>query len=144
MPPTPPGQVTNLLRRWSDGDKEAADALFPIVYQELRRVARGQRRRLRAGETLNTTAVLHEAYLKLVDAPHVSARDRQHFMALAARAMRQILVDHARGRRALKRGGDALHTGLDRGEIVIESPTLDVLAFGDALNRLAALEPRLV
>jgi len=142
--PMLPGQITDLLVRWSRGDKGAADALFPIVYEELRRVARGQRRRLRAGDTLNTTAVVHEAYLKLVDAPHVSVRDRQHFLALAARAMRQILVDHARRRRASKRGGEAYHTGLDRGEIGVESRTLDVLAFDEALNKLGALEPRLV
>jgi RNA polymerase sigma factor (TIGR02999 family) len=144
VPPIPPGQVTELLQRWSGGDKEAADALFPIVYQQLRHVARGQRRRLLAGQTLNTTAVVHEAYLKLVDAPHVSVRDRQHFLALAARAMRQILVDHARRRGASKRGGEVHHTGLDRGEIAVESQTLDVLAFDEALNKLAALEPRLV
>jgi RNA polymerase sigma factor (TIGR02999 family) len=93
---------------------------------------------------LNTTAVVHEAYLKLVDAPQVSVRDRQHFLALAARAMRQILVDHARRQRALKRGGDARHTELDRGDAPVESPTLDVLAFEDALNKLGALESRLV
>jgi RNA polymerase sigma factor (TIGR02999 family) len=144
QPASPPGQITGLLRRWSGGDKEAADALFPIVYRELRQLARGQRRRLRAGATLNTTAVVHEAYLKLVDAPQVSVRDRQHFLALAARAMRQILVDHARRRRASKRGADAHHTDLDGREIVAESKALDVLALEDALNELGALEARLV
>jgi RNA polymerase sigma factor (TIGR02999 family) len=141
--PSLTGQVTALLQRWSGGDKEAAGVLFPIVYGELRRLARGQRRRLRAGETLNTTAVVHEAYLKLVDAPQVSARDRQHFLALAARAMRQILVDHARRQRALKRGGEARHTPLD-GSTLLEAPARDVLGLDDALNRLAALDPRLV
>jgi RNA polymerase sigma factor (TIGR02999 family) len=144
VPPTEPGEITQLLLRWSRGDRSAADALFPLVYQELRRLARGQRYRQRAGETLNTTAVVHEAYLKLVDARQVSVRDRQHFLALAARAMRQVLVDHARNRHADKRGGQAHHTGLDSGMIAVESRSLDVLALDEALDKLSALEPQLV
>jgi RNA polymerase sigma factor (TIGR02999 family) len=143
VPPTEAGDITQLLLRWSEGDKGAADALFPLVYEELRRLARGQRHRAGAGETLGTTAVVHEAYLKLIDASRVSTRDRQHFLALAARVMRQVLVDEARRRHAAKRGGEAHHTGLDT-EVAVEAQSIEVLALDEALTRLAALEPRLV
>lgn len=142
--PMEPGQVIRLLERWTQGDKQAADDLFPILYQELRHLARGQRRRLHAGETLNTTAVVHEAYLRLVGARSVSVHDRQHFLALTVRVMRQVLVDHARRRRSPKRGGGAPHTDLAAGEIGVEPRSLNVLALNQALDKLAEVEPRLV
>ncbi len=139
------GEITRLVLLWSEGDREAADALFPLVYEELRHLAHGQRRRLRPGETLNTTAVVHEAYLKLIDARRVTVRGRQHFLALAARAMRQVLVDHARQRGAVKRGGAVEHTTLDEAKAVAATGrTLEVIALDEALTKLQALEPRLV
>ncbi len=136
-------EITQLLLRWSQGDKGAADALFPLVYNELRRLARGQRRRARVGDTLGTTAVVHEAYLKLIDARQVSVRDRQHFLALAARVMRQVLVNEAHRQRAAKRGGGAHRTGIDT-NVAAESQSFEILALDEALTRLQALEPRLV
>src|SRR5262245_53822524 len=101
----PPSQnVTQMLLAWGDGDEAARDALIPVVYEQLRRIARQYLRRERAGHTLQTTALIHEAYLKLVDQT-VSWQSRNHFFGIAARLMRQILVDHARARHRLKRGG---------------------------------------
>ncbi len=137
------GEITALLLAWSGGSKEAADALFPLVYEELRELARRQRRRRRSGETLNTTAVVHEAYVKLVEASRVTVRDREHFFALAARAMRQILVDHARRRLAAKRGGEAVHTGLDGQAGGDALRPLELLALDDALTKLDSVDARL-
>lgn len=135
-------EITRLLRRWSAGSQEAADELFPLVYAELRRMARGQRRG-RSGETLRTTALVHEAYLKLSGAEQLEVRDREHFYALIARAMRQILVDHARERLALKRGAGAPHTGSEAGRTA-DRHAAEVLAVDEALRRLAAEDERLV
>jgi len=117
--------------------------LFPLVYEELRALARGQLRRHPAGETLRPTALVHEAYLKLVDQTRVKLNDREHFFALAARAMRQILVDHARRQSAGKRGGNAAHTSLSQDETPVELRAVEMLALNDALTRLECVDCRL-
>jgi RNA polymerase sigma-70 factor (ECF subfamily) len=106
------GGISGLLGRIGDGDRDAMNRLFPLVYAELRRIAQRQLGGERTGHTLDATALVHEAYLKLLDGPPVETRDRSHFLAIAARAMRQILVDHARRRAAAKRGGDRILTSI--------------------------------
>jgi RNA polymerase sigma factor (TIGR02999 family) len=126
------------------GDRAARDRLFAAVYGELRRLAGLQRWRLRSGETLNTTALVHEAYLKLAGSSGWSGNDRMHFFALAAKAMRQILVDHARHRRRDKRGGGAIHVDLDGVDIPVERQAEEMLAIDQALEQLARVDPDLV
>jgi RNA polymerase sigma factor (TIGR02999 family) len=120
---------------------ELPQALFERVYQELHRIARGQRRAAGSPVTLDTTALVHEVYLKLHDAPDAKSIGRAHFLSLAARAMRQILVDHARARGRLKRGGGAIVTGLDE-RIGAPGDVVDLVALDTALSRLAQLDPR--
>lgn len=120
---------------------ELPPALFELVYHELRRIARGQRRAAGSPATLDTTALVHEVYLKLHATPAANGVDRMHFVSLAARAMRQILVDHARSRSRLKRGGDIIITGLDE-RIGAASDTIDLVALDAALERLAEVDPR--
>jgi len=137
-----PPDITGLLRDLSQGSKEALDRLIPVVYDELRRIAHGKLRREDAGHTLNTTALVHEAYLKLVDLRGVQWQDRTHFFAVAARAMRRILIDYARGRKRAKRGGDAIRIPLAE---ALDAPVeqADVLLeLDDALSRLEALNER--
>jgi RNA polymerase sigma factor (TIGR02999 family) len=124
------------------GDGEALSRAFQTAYDELRRLARGQLRRLRPGQTLTTTSLVHEAYMKLVDRP-VETVDRAHFFALAARAMRQILVDYARQRFALKRGGERRPVTLDTSEIPVETLAEEMLGIDRALSRLESLDERL-
>lgn len=119
----------------------APDALFALVYQELRRIARRQRRAAGSPATLDTTALVHEVYLKLHSVPEATMVDRAHLLSLAARAMRQILVDHARGRSRLKRGGPYTITGL-RDELGVAADMVDLVMLDDALTRLAELDPR--
>ena len=119
----------------------APAVLFELVYQELRRIARGHRRAAGSQATLNTTALVHEVYLKLHDAPAAASIDRVHFLSLAARAMRQVIVDHARSRARLKRGGGLAITGLDE-QIGVVADTIDLVALDAALSDLAALDPR--
>jgi RNA polymerase sigma factor (TIGR02999 family) len=121
---------------------ESLDRLVPVVYAELRAIAR---RRLGAGArgTLSTTALVHEAYMKLVDQSRAQWRDRAHFFAVAALAMRHVLIDRAKARRRLKRGGDSHHLSLDDAEIGADDQADALLELDEALNRLAALEPRL-
>lgn len=140
------GEITRLLAAWREGDPSAPSRLFPLVYEELRRMARGQLRRPRRVGSIDTTGLVHEAYIKLAGGSQVSLHDREHFFALAARAMRQILVDYARHHNALKRGG---RRGADD-DIRIEDidlPGLDrateLLAIHEALARLEALDPRM-
>jgi RNA polymerase sigma factor (TIGR02999 family) len=122
----------------------ALDALLPEAYADLRQIARRHLRRMRAGATLNTTAVVHEAYLKLASSPGSRWNDRNHFLALASMAMRQLIVDHARRRAAGKRGGAALRVTLEDGIAAPAPPDgVDVLALDAALARLAALDPLL-
>ena len=134
--------VTRLLRAWSGGDSEALTALTPLVYEELHRRAHWHMRRENAGHTLQTTALVNEAYLRLVDMRQVSWRDRAHFFALASRVIRHVLVDAARSRRSLKRGGDAPPEALDDDVLVSEKPPADIIALDDALRALSAIDER--
>jgi RNA polymerase sigma-70 factor, ECF subfamily len=143
------GVITRLLREASGGDREAFDALFPLVYAELNRLARLRLRSEQPGHTLNTTALVHETYLKLVDQSRVEWRSREQFFAVASEAMRRILIDYARRRRAVRRGGIAGHVSLeDAGELPASAPLLDedqadeLIALDDALRRLAGFNPQ--
>jgi RNA polymerase sigma factor (TIGR02999 family) len=132
-----------MLLAWQQGDNEALVRLIPLVYEELRRVAHAHLRAEPAGHIFQTTALVHEAYLRLVDLNRVNLRDRGHLLALAARLMRQILVDQARRRNALKRGGGLRIVGQDDVVKGIDPPAIDVLALNEALTELAALDERL-
>jgi RNA polymerase sigma factor (TIGR02999 family) len=136
--------ITDLLARWSGGDEAALEQLMPLVYDELRARAAGYLRRERGARTLQPTALVHEAYLRLVGMDDVAWRDRNHFFALAARAMRRVLVDTARRRDAGKRGGDPERVSIERLEpdTGVEGRWLDVLAADRALVRLEAVAPR--
>jgi RNA polymerase sigma factor (TIGR02999 family) len=137
-----PREVSRLLRAWSLGEQAAFDQLMPLVYEELRRMARRLMRRQRSGHTLETTALIHEAYLRLVDQSEVRWQNRAHFFGVAAKAMRHILVDHARTRQAAKRGGRMQQVTLhETAAAVIERP-LDLLALDDALQGLAVIDKR--
>jgi len=135
--------VTQLLLDARAGDEDAFDRLWPLVYDELRRLAQAQLRRERPGHTLLTTGLVHEAYLKLADAPDVEWRSRAQFFSIAARAMRQILIDHARRRNADKRGGDRDRTTLMSKHLPFEVRFDELIALDDALDRLDALDERL-
>ena len=143
------GTITHLLADFENGDRAALQALFPIVYEELRSIAHHQRRKWDGDATLGTTALVHEAYLKLVDADHIGARSRVHFLRVASMAMRQILCNYGRDRRAAKRGGDAPKISLD--VLGDGSPNLDLsdeqsetLAdLDEAMRRLEAVDSRL-
>ncbi|MGD8869818.1 MAG: sigma-70 family RNA polymerase sigma factor [Gemmatimonadales bacterium] len=130
------GEVTRLLEAARHGEDDALDRIVPLVYDELRRMAARQLRRERAGHTLHATALVHEAYLKLAGSGTVEAVDRGHFMAIAARAMRQVLVDHARRRNAEKRGGDWEQTTLSDGDKPLEFQPEELLALDRALDEL--------
>ena len=135
--------ITQLLIAWSDGRREALDDLMPIVYADLKRVAAGYMRREAAGHALQPTALVHEAYVRLVDQKQVKWRNRAHFFGVAAVLMRRILVDHARRRRAEKRGGDWERVTLAGDEAVANShKEIDVLALDEALERLAQFDPQ--
>src|SRR5437763_4449689 len=108
-----PEEITDLLLAWGNGDRNALDRVIPLVYQELRRLAHRQMRRERAGDTLQTTALVNEAYLRLVDYKRMRPRDRAHFLAIAAQAMRRILIERARSRHTAKRGSNAQQVALD-------------------------------
>lgn len=139
-----PGDVTALLDAHGRGDEGAFDALVTLVYQDLRRIARGQRRRVGANDSMQTTALVHEAYLKLSDHDRAAWAGRGHFLAVAAVAMRQILVDQARHRLRKKRGGGAIQTSLDGAMLAVEQDAERVLAIDQALRALGAHDPRLV
>jgi RNA polymerase sigma factor (TIGR02999 family) len=134
--------VTALLVAWEHGDASALDQLMPVVEAELRRLARGYMRHERAGHTLQATALVNEAYLKLVGVKHVHWQDRAHFFAVSARLMRRILVDHARARQSLKRGHGVATVALDDGLLVANAPGQDLVAIDDALTALAAVDER--
>jgi RNA polymerase sigma factor (TIGR02999 family) len=140
-PDAEPGEVTRLLLAWNAGDKAALERLMPLVYGELRQLAERHFRRERRGHTLQPTAVVHEAYFRLVDQTRVTWKNRGHFLAIASQAMRRILIDHARGRDAEKRGGEVEKVTLD---VAIGSPEpardVDVLALDEALDRLKTLD----
>ena len=135
-------EVTLLLRAWGDGSKEALDRLAPLVYRELRQIAGRMLAAERPNHTLQATALVNEAYLRLVDAREVNWQDRAHFFGICARAMRQILVDYARSRGSAKRGGDQVVIELDEALAAGWSPGARLLELDDALNRLAQLDPR--
>jgi RNA polymerase sigma-70 factor (ECF subfamily) len=134
--------VTLLLRAWGGGDKKALDLLTPLVYRELRRIAGRMMAAERPNHTLQATALVNEAYVRLVDTQQVSWQDRAHFFALCARAMREILIDHARARGSAKRGGDQIVIELDEGLAAAPSPEANLLELDDAVKRLAEIDPR--
>jgi RNA polymerase sigma factor (TIGR02999 family) len=136
-------EITDLLGRWVDGDRKAADRLFSTLYQELRYLARRQLHRRPRDGTLDTTALIHEAFLKLADASRVQVRNRGHFLSLASRVMRQIFVDSARRRSATKRGGTPPRPLDDDPPAPGGRSTEDLLALDEALVKLEALDPRL-
>jgi RNA polymerase sigma factor (TIGR02999 family) len=136
------GQVTELLVRWRGGDREALDALMPLVYDELRRLAQHYLRLERSDHTLQSTALVHEAYVRLVGRDSPPWQSRAHFFGIAARLMRQILVEHARAHRAAKRGGNAVKLTLEDATSVAQPVAIDLVALDDALQKLAVLDVR--
>ena len=141
LPDTQP--VTELLLELRGGRDGVVDQLYPLVYEELRRIAQRALRRERTGHTLGTTGLVHEAYLRLADQTRLEYRDRAHFYGIAARAMRHILVDYARRHRAAKRGGDQRAVALDEAVLNIEDRAEALLGLDEALKDLEALDPRL-
>lgn len=137
-----PQVVTRLLRAWSDGDDTALVQLVPLVEAELRRLARASMRRERKGHTLQPTALVNEAFLRFIDARHVRWQDRAHFMGIAARLMRRVLVDHARSRGYQKRGGAAERVMVEEARFVAAAPPLDVVELDRALAAFAAVDAR--
>jgi RNA polymerase sigma-70 factor (ECF subfamily) len=135
--------VSTLLRAWSDGDQSALKGLTPIVYDELHRLAHRYLERERPGHTLQTTALVNEAYIRLVDYKRMQWQNRAHFLAVSAQVMRRILVDHARGHN-VKRGAGVQHVSLDEGAVVGGDQASDLVALDDAMNALARLDPRKV
>jgi RNA polymerase sigma-70 factor, ECF subfamily len=135
-------EITQLLGDWSGGDEGALGKLIPLVQPELHRLAHHYMSRERAGHTLQTTALLDEAYLRLVENTKRSWQNRAHFVAAAAQLMRHIMVDHAREHRSLKRGGDALKVSLDEASLVTETRSEELLALDEALQRLTEQDPR--
>ena len=140
--PKPPREVTQLLLDWSDGNQAALDQLLPLVYRELRRLAHQYLRKERAGHTLQTTDLVHEAYLRLVDQHRVHWQNRAHFFGVAAQLMRRILVDRARRARRAKRGGGVPKASLDQAALVAREATVDIIALDEALSRLAEIDGR--
>jgi RNA polymerase sigma factor (TIGR02999 family) len=138
----PPSQVTKLLQGWRGGDRNDLEALLPLVYDELRRLAHYHLRNERPGHTLQTTALVHEAYFRLVGQDLPEWESRAHFFAIAAQLMRQILVDYARRRRASKRGSGVCMLTLDDALALSRRKDVDVIALDDALNTLAERDPR--
>jgi RNA polymerase sigma factor (TIGR02999 family) len=133
-------EVTRMLLDWSRGDQQALDRLMPLLYDELRLIARRYLRRERQDHTLQTTALVHEAFIRLIDQQQVSWQNRAHFFAIAAQMMRRILVDHARGQQADKRGGEAPKLSLDEAMDVAEQQAVDLIALDDALSTLTRLD----
>ena len=143
---TDAGEVTQLLRAMQGGDENAAPQLVPLVYKELRRLAAHYMRQEREGHTLQPTALVHEAYLRLADQQHMTWQSRAHFLGIAAQSMRRILIDHARGRVRVKRGGERERVDLDEERVFLgeRSPEQSgkLLALDEALDRLAEIDPR--
>lgn len=138
------GTVTALLKAHSSGNPDALDELFSLIYDKLRRMARHRMRRERKGHTLSTTALIHEAYLKLVEFDRIDWQDRRHFFAIASRVMRNVLVDYAVKRKAQKRGGDRKRVPLQEGDAASEVDLTEVLAVHQALKRLEEVDRRQV
>ncbi len=136
-----PQEITQMLRDWSDGKQEAMDALLPLVYAELHRQAARYLRRERAGHTLQTTALIHEAYLKLIDQREVNWQNRAHFFGIAAQLMRRILVDYAKARHRAKRGGIGEDLPLEEATLVVSAErSIDLVALDEALTRLTKFD----
>jgi RNA polymerase sigma factor (TIGR02999 family) len=135
-------EITRLLQAWSEGDKSALERLVPLVYEELHRLAHHYMARERHGHTLQTSALLNEAYLRLVDSAKPGWQNRVHFFAVSAQVMRRILVDWARSRQASKRGGEARPLELEEALVEADAPGANLVALDDALKALAALDPR--
>ena len=142
MAAQPVSEITRLLRAWSGGDERALDFLMPLVYHELHRTAHFHMVREAPDNTLQTTALVNEVYLRLVGGQPVPVNDRAHFLAVCATMMRRILTDFARARKSQKRGGAAEHLPLDDEILVSNTPRVDLLALDDALNALAAVDER--
>lgn len=137
-----PNEITHLLLAWNNGDHAVLDRLVPLVHAELRRLARHYLRRERAGHTLQTTALINEAYLRLIDGPQVAWQNRAHFFGIAARLMRRILVDFARERNYQKRGGAALRVSFDAAMTISPTQDNELVALDEALNALAGVDLR--
>ncbi len=142
MPDRPPGEVTRLLSAWQKGDPAASERLLPLVYGELRRMAKRYMGRQQPGQTFQTTALIHEAYLRLVGQPNKRWENRSHFFAVSSQAMRHVLVDYARARQSAKRGGGARAVSLDEAAVVSVDRAAELIALDDALEELKALHPR--
>ncbi|HXU35940.1 MAG TPA: sigma-70 family RNA polymerase sigma factor [Blastocatellia bacterium] len=142
MTASSPNEVTQSLLDWSEGDKAAIDRLMPVVYDELRKLAHYHMGRERRGHTLQTSALVNEAYLRLIDQKSVQWRNRAHFFGIASQMMRRILVDHARSRQYAKRGGGAHRVSLDEALLVCEERVAEVVALDDALTSLAVIDKR--
>jgi|SRR5581483_3865637 len=136
-----PQEVTQLLLAWRAGDQVALDQLMPLVYQELHRLAARYMRRENPGHTLQTSALVNEAFLRLIEHPQINWQNRAHFFGLAAQMMRHILLDHARGQARAKRGGGARQVSFDETAIVSGQRATELIALDDALNDLAKLDP---
>jgi RNA polymerase sigma-70 factor (ECF subfamily) len=136
------GNLTELLHDWREGDKAALDRLTPLVYDELRRIAHRYVQREREGHTLQTTALVNEAYLRLAGQQKVDWQNRAHFFGVTAQMMRHILIDHARRRRYAKHGGDIQQVRIDEASVMTEQRAADLIALDEALDELAKLDPR--
>jgi RNA polymerase sigma factor (TIGR02999 family) len=141
-PARSPHEITQLLAEWSDGNQTALDKLYPLVYDELHKMANRYMKRERKDHTLQTTALINEAYVRMVDQKNVHWENRAHFFAISAQIMRRILIDHARRHHYAKRGGGALKVSLDETAMVASDPASDMLLLDEALNRLAEMDPR--
>ena len=137
-----PHEITKLLKDWSGGDSTALDRIIPLVYDELHRLAHQHMRRERAGHLLQTSALINEAYLRLMEQPELNLENRTHFFGIAARLMRQILVDEARKRNSAKRGGDAIQVSLTEATNVVQEQAANVVALDDALKTLEGIDGR--
>jgi RNA polymerase sigma-70 factor (ECF subfamily) len=142
MPKVSQEDITELLLKWGNGDKEALDQLIPIVYEELRRLARGQMRRERADDSMQTTALVNEAYIRLVDYKRMRPQDRAHFLGIAAQAMRRILIERARSRNSTKRGSGMARLPLEQAANVADGNDAEMLALDEALINLALIDSR--
>jgi RNA polymerase sigma-70 factor, ECF subfamily len=138
----PSHEVTQLLKAWTTGDERALEKLTPLVYKQLRRVAQHHMAGQRPGHLLQTTALVNEVYLQLLDCGQMNWQDRAHFFAMSAQLMRRILIDFARSRGSQKRGGDAIHVSLDEAPSVSKEPDPNLVALDDTLKELAAVDER--
>jgi RNA polymerase sigma factor (TIGR02999 family) len=136
------GTITQFLLQWGQGNRSALDELIPVVYRELHRLARYYLRRQSPGQTLQTSALINEAYLRLIDHKNMDWQNRAHFYGVAAQAMRRILVDHARSRHAAKRGGGAVEVSLDKAAVLAREQAAELIELDDALMDLATISPR--